>query len=121
MTQRMNKPEPDLDMEILVNSIMAAQNAVNAASAALRNVLRKRAGGPSGGTSERQVPPTFMARARRMVHEPDTPEEKTDAGQQARDGGSNGHGREAGDGGQNHAGGDSALSEDTARDDLQQG
>lgn len=121
MTQRMTKPESDLDMEILVNSVMAAQSAVNAASAALRNVLRKRAGGPSGGTSERPVPATFMAKATRMVHnEPDTPEENANAGQTG-DGGRNGHGRQDGNGSQDNTAGDSALSEDAARNDIQQG
>lgn len=103
MTKPDTKPE-DLDMEILVNSVMAAQNACNAATAALKNVLRKRAGVPSGGAPTRDVPPTFMARATRMVHNTDTPEENQDAGQTAGvaggDGGSDGHKRGEGDGSQ---------------------
>lgn len=84
------KPETDIDLEILVNSVMSAQHACNAASAALRSFLRKRASGPSGGTPERPVPATFMAKATKMVHTTDTTEETTDDGQTARDGGGNG-------------------------------
>lgn len=106
MTKPDQKPE-DLDMEILVNSVMAAQNACNAATAALKNVLRKRAGTPSGGEPTREVPPTFMARARRMVNT-DTPEENQNAGQTAAgvsggNGGSDGHERGEGDGPQDKA------------------
>jgi hypothetical protein len=103
MTKPDQKPE-DLDMEILVNSVMAAQNACNAATAALKNVLRKRAGVPSGGAPTRDVPPTFMAKATRMVNT-DTPEENQNAGQTAArgDGGSDGRERGEGDGPQDQA------------------
>lgn len=97
------KPETDIEIEILVNAVMSAQHACNAASAALRSFLRKRAGGPSGGSPERPVPPTFMAKATKMVHSTDTPEESTDDGQRDRDGGGDGQGREDGDGSQDYS------------------
>jgi hypothetical protein len=103
----MNKQQTseDMDMEILVNSVMAAQNACNAASAALRSLLRKRAGAASGGAPAREVPPTFMAKARHMVHNTDTPEGDNNAGQAATggDGGGDGHEREQSDGAEDKA------------------
>jgi hypothetical protein len=126
MNQRMNKPEQkpeDLDIEILVNAVMAAQNACNAASAALRSFLRKRAGVTPGGAPERSVPPTFMARATRMVHQTDTPEGEQNAGQEASgggDGGRDGLRRESSEGGQDETRGDHPQREDTAGSHLQQ-
>lgn len=106
MNKMQEKPEADIDIEILVNAVMAAKSAANAAEAALRSFLRKRAGVSSGGSSERKVPPTFMARATRMVHDhTDTPEGDSNAGQAASEGGSgdgggNGHERQPSDGSQ---------------------
>lgn len=127
MNQRMNKPDPkpdDLDIEILVNAVMAAQNACNAASAALRSFLRKRAGATPGGASERSVPPTFMARATRMVHPTDTPEGESNAGQGAEgaatggDGGRDGLRGESSEGGQDETRGDDTQRENTAGSHL---
>lgn len=118
--------ESDIDIEILVNAVMAAKNSANAAEAALRSFLRKRAGVSSGGASGRQVPPTFMARATRMVHtnQPDTPEGESNAGQSegsSGDGGGHGYGREPGDGGEDPSRGDGAQRQDTERSHIQQG
>lgn len=127
MNKPEQRPESDLDIEILVNSVLAAKNAVNAAEAALRNYLRKRAGVSTGGAPERKVPTTFMARATKMVHtEPtDTPEEIDNAGQDAsdgrRDGGGDGQRRQQSVGSQDEAGGDGAVSEVPARSPVQQG
>lgn len=120
------QPESDIDIEILVNAVMAAKNSANAAEAALRSFLRKRAGVSSGGASERQVRPTFMARATKMVHtnQPDTPEGESNAGQNegsSGDGGGLRREREPGDGGEDEARGDGAQRQDTEGGHIQQG
>jgi hypothetical protein len=115
-----NEPERDLDLEILVNSVVAAKSAANAAEAAMRNWLKKRTAGPSGGASGRPVPPTFMARATRMVHH-DSPEERDDAGQTARDGGGPEREGRSGSGSQDDTRGDDTTGAHTKGDDIQQG
>jgi hypothetical protein len=69
------KPEADFELEGLINAVLAAKHATNAAAAALQVYLKKQRGGGSGEPSVRPVRPTFMSKARNMVHESKTGDE----------------------------------------------
>jgi hypothetical protein len=69
------KPEADFELEGLINTVLAAKHAANAAAAALQVYLKKQRGGGSGEPSVRPVRPTFMSKARNMVHESKTGDE----------------------------------------------
>lgn len=120
MNKPTDKPEQDIDLEILVNAVVAAKSAANAAEAALRNFLKKRMGASPGEATARNVPHTFMAKATKMVH--DIPEgDDANAGQTAGDGGGERRERQGGDGGEDNARGNNSERPYTEGLDVQQG
>lgn len=65
MGNRIKEPEHDLELELLLNTALAARHAANACAAAVQLYVRKQKG-PSG--QEQTSHPTFMAKMERAVH-----------------------------------------------------